>query len=94
MKTINIKFINRLKAKQVIKNVIQGAGKGTMVYSSAQSPHMVAHNHLQLCPGDPRLFWSAWAPVLLYTYLHTDIDTDAQFKNVIQVERYFKKFNA
>lgn len=31
LRTINIKFINRLKAKQVIKNVIQGAGKGTMV---------------------------------------------------------------
>lgn len=49
---------------------------------------------MQLCPGDPRLFWPAWAPVLLYTYLHTDKDTDAQFKNVIQVERYFMKFNA
>lgn len=30
-RTINIKFINRLKAKQVIKNIIQGADKGTMV---------------------------------------------------------------
>lgn len=31
LRTINIKFINRIKAKQVIKNVIQAASKGTMV---------------------------------------------------------------